>query len=297
MRRMRDKHSSERSRSHRATAAVLSAAMLVLGGPVLAAAGSENRVISDRWLVWTGSYLPDFKTDAAVGSGMVVGTTIRAEDELGLDDNASMFRGEGMYRFNSRHAIGFGFWTFNRRGDVMIDRRIEFDGHVFDLGARLESDLDTEWIRADWRYSFFRSERGETGVSLGLSTYGIEMKVAGEATVDDGMGGTFLSGERAEQKILAPVPTFGMYVNFAVTPTVIFRAYVNFLDLDGGDYEGRLTESAFLFEWYPSTHVGVGGGLSGSEIDFKNTGDDPYSFEYDLSGFLVYVTFAWGDVG
>lgn len=258
--------------------------------------GDDSRVISDRWILEAGTYLPNFSTDASVGTGAVIGTLVRAEDELGLEDRGTLFRTVGAYRFNSRHAIGVGYWAFGRNGERKIDEKIEFDGNLYDIGAKLTSSFDTQYIRADWRYSFLRTQRGETGINLGLSTYSLKVELRGVASVDDGMGGTILEAAAAEKKVFAPVPTFGMFVNYAVRPTIIFRASFNFLDLDTGDLEGNLTESAFLFEWYPSRHVGVGGGISATKIEVKNGGKDPYDFTYDLSGFLAYVSFAFGRV-
>ena len=70
-------------------------AVMALLGVVLMAAGphpdliaaespDDYRVISDKFTISLGSYITDFTTDAAVGSGNVLGTFIRVEDDLVL---------------------------------------------------------------------------------------------------------------------------------------------------------------------------------------------------------------------
>ncbi len=281
------------------TALALLAVLAIAGhGPALAASepGSESRVIADKFVINLGGYLIDFKTTAAVGSGSLIGTVIRLEDQLGLDDNKSLFRSDGIYRFNSRHALGFGFWSLNRDGQANLSGTIEFDGNTFEAGVNIQTAFDVQWIRADWRYSFLRTDRGEAGFSVGLSTYDFEVALEGDATVDDGMGGVMVTRVRAEETIFAPVPTFGMFVNYALTPNVLFKSTINFLDLEAGDFEGEVSDIMFVFEWYLSEHVGIGGGTSRTNIEYKDTGDNPLNIDYTQSGFLAYVTFAFGDV-
>ncbi|MCZ6777338.1 MAG: hypothetical protein O7F16_00095 [Acidobacteria bacterium] len=129
-------------------------AVMALLGVVLMAAGphpdliaaespDDYRVISDKFIITLGSYITDFETDAAVGSDGLLGTFIRMEDELGITDDDSLFRVDGLYRFNRRHAIGFGFWTVNRDGAAVLGEDIDFDGNIFKAGVAVLSELDT----------------------------------------------------------------------------------------------------------------------------------------------------------
>ncbi len=276
--------------------AIAASILLAAGGhPALAAAaaGSGNRAVSDKWNFTIGSFLTDFKTDAAVGSGGVIGTIIRLEDDLGFDDDDTLFRFDGIYRFNSRHSIGFGFWTLNRDGNAIINEEIEFDGDIFEVGADLQSSLDLQWIRAEWRYSFLRTDRGEAGILVGISAYDFEMAIEGVALI----GGVGMPTQtRAQDDFLAPVPTVGFFVNFAIKPNLVVKLNASFLDLEFSDIEGNVVDTTFLIEWYFSRHVGVGLGAIGTDIDIRDVGDDPFSISYDQSGLVGYFTFAFGEV-
>jgi hypothetical protein len=275
--------------------AVAGLLLLVAGLPVFAAPGSGDgsRVIDDKWVIAVGGYLTEFKTDASVGAGRALGTSIRFEDQLGMDADQSVIRLDGLRRFGDRHAIGFGLWTLNRAGTAAIDRRIEYDGNVFDVGAEINSQLDTGWLRVDWRYSLLRTDKGEAGFSAGLSVYEFDARLEGLATVSDGTGGTVLAAVRAEESVLAPVPTIGMFMNYAIRPNLIFRVKADFLDLDVGDFEGKVTDTMLLFEWYFSRHVGVGVGANKSDIDVRNVGDNPFLIDFSQSGFVGYFTFTF----
>ena len=267
--------------------------------PDLAAAESPDdyRVISDKFIISLGTYLTDITTDAAVGSGGVIGTFIRVEDDLGITEDDTLFRVDGLYRFNRRHAISFGYWSVNRDGTAVITDQIDFDGNIFDLGVGLETTYDTTWLRIDWQYSFLRTDRGEAGISAGLSFYQYDITLEGFATVDDGMGGTIQEFTRAEEDIVAPVPTMGFFINFAITPNLLFRLKADFFDLDVNDIEGSLIDTGMFFEWYFSHHVGIGGGLTGSDLQFSSLGgDNPFTVDYRQTGLVGYFTFAFGEV-
>lgn len=266
------------------------------GGLSPAAAGSDSdyRTITDKWVFYVGTYLTDFKTDASVGAGGAFGTFLRLEDELGVDEDKSVARLEGFYRFNERHAIGFGFWSLNRDGFTTINEQIEFDGNIFDIGVELTSQFDTSWFRVDWRYSLLRTERGEAGIRAGLSSYQFDIGLAGMATVDDGMGGTMLTQVRAEDDFLAPLPTVGMFLSYAFKTRLVLHLNADFMNIEAADIEGRLVDTTILFEWYFTKNFGIGVGTNTTDIEVKDTGDDPFSVDYRQSGFLGYLTFAFG---
>jgi hypothetical protein len=251
----------------------------------VSAADGDSRVISDDWLITLGGYLVDLDTDAAVGSGGVLGTSIQVEDDLGIEGDKSFARMDGQYRFNERHAMGWGLWSLSRDGSRALQRQIDWDGNTYDVGAVISSEFDTSWLRLDWRYSMLHTDKGEAGFAAGISAYQFDFVLEGEASVSG--GGTAV--RRGEESFVAPVPTFGLFINYAITPSIVFRAKADLLDVRVGNLDGSLLDTMLLFDWYFSDHVGVGGGVNKTDIDLKNTGDDPYSAQYKQSGFLAYV--------
>ena len=252
-----------------------------------------SRLLEDRFNLSVGWYTPGFSTDAAIGVAGIVGTLIRLEDDVGLDEEKSSGRLDGFYRFNEKHAIDFSYLVLDRNGGSILDKRIEFNGVIFNVGARTRSTFDSELLRISYRYSFFRNDKIDTGVTAGLSTYSWDFSIEGDATVDDGMGGTMVQFAKANKHLVTPIPTVGIFLSHALRHNVIFRFIGQFLDVRIGDIEGRLTDAKGTVDWFFSKHVGVGVGLATTGISVRQTGTDPFRVDYRYGGAMVYFGFAF----
>lgn len=272
--------------------ALMAILMVAATQPAAAADDTRNRAISDRFTIMLGTYVTAFETTASVGNGGILGTTINIEDDLGIDDDDSLLRIDGLYRFNPRHAIGFGYWNLDRDGKQFIDVEIDFGGDIFQTTGVIESVFDITWVQFSWRYSFLRNDRGEAGFLVGLSFYEFDIALEGLAFVN-GMGPAVLA--RAEEDLIAPVPTIGMFINFSITPNVVVKMNASFLDLDIDDIEGKVIETNFAMEWYVARYFGLGLGFNGNDIDIRQTGDNPFTVRYDQRGLVAYMIFGWGD--
>jgi hypothetical protein len=257
---------------------------------VPASAGEPAPYLAHNWYLSGGSYLTDFSTEAAVGAAGNLGTLVVAEEDLGIDAAQSMFRFEGLYRFNERHSLETGYWGVNRDGDKTLDKQIEFNGITYDLGATVTSGADVSYVRLGWRYSAVRSGRGEAGFAAGLSTFSLSFLLSGEGTISDGMGGTETGMFLTEEEFVAPAPTIGMFVTFAMHPRLVLRAKADFLDVQVDDYEANLTETLIGLDWYFVKNVAVGVGTLTTRIEFEDNGEDPLQAEYRQSGLLAYMS-------
>jgi len=270
---------------------------LTTAGLTLAAEGQkekEYRGLNERFRVGTGALIADFRTDAAFGVAGLLGTLVRIEDDLGLDDDDKTFGIEGRYRFNERHAIGFAGYSLSRTGFSTIDEEIEFNGRIFAVGADVSSEFDNALYRLDWRYTPIQTNRANAGFIVGLSTYDFRVGLEGEATFDDGSGGgSQTTFTRVEEDVLAPIPTLGMIINYGITPSLMFRAKAEWLNLDIGDLEGKVIGTSLGVEWNFHRHVGVGFSANSFQVELRDTGDNPFLVDYEQNGFLLYVTGAF----
>jgi len=236
----------------------------------------ESRVLSDKFQIGMGGFLADFTTDAAVGLGGVLGTTIRLEDTR-------------QWRFKRRHALAFATYRFSRSGVTVLDEEFEFEGITYGIDADLAMTFDSDVYALTYRYSFINNGKTEAGVSAGLATFKYGIDVEGEVNVGDPNNPT-TEIAAASESLLAPVPNFGMYINHAFNPNWILRLSASFLNLNVSDYEGKLTQTRATVDWYFARHVGIGAGLASSNLKFTKSGDDPWSVDYRYSGFLFYVS-------
>jgi hypothetical protein len=276
---------------------LLSAASLA---PALAEeeARPDSRILSDKWGFGLGGFVLDFDTTASVNTGTVIGGSIGLESDLGLESDKKTFRADGFYRFNARHSLEFAYFSISRDGASILDERIEFvdeDGEtvIFDVGADVESEFLTRMFKATYRYTFVNNGRTEAGFNAGLSTYKFGLRIAGEATINDGTGQEEVVFDEAETSIIAPVPTFGMFVTHAFKPRLILRMRAEFFDISVGDYTGRVVDTQVLLDYFVSRRVGLGVGFNTIDINVQRKGDQPFRVGYKQTGLLGYVSFVF----
>jgi hypothetical protein len=253
----------------------------------------ESRYLSDKFQIGMGAFIADFTTDASVGFGGAIGTRIRLEDTLGVEDSNDSFLLDGQWRFKRKHAIGWALYTFSRTGSSVLNEEIEIEGKTFVVDAEINTKFDSDALALVYRYSFINNGKTEAGISAGLATFKYGIDVEGAVSLGDPNNPTDDEIAAASESLLAPVPNFGMYINHAFNPNWILRLSAGFLNLDVSDYEGRLTQTRATVDWYFVKHFGVGAGLASSNLKFTKSGEDPWSVDYRYSGFLLYFTGAF----
>jgi hypothetical protein len=285
-------------KNHRSV--LLAAVLIACAAPAVAdpleGQDHDSRVLSDKWYFSLGWFGADISTDVAFGFGEHVGTSIRLEDELQLDENKDSARFGFRYRFDRKHSIALGGFRLNRSSTSAIDDEIEIEGPGggegvrFGVGATLDSTLDADFLGIFYNYSFYNNGKIDAGINLGLSTYDFGLELAGQAELIDEDGNTIGGTEfrSTSSSVLAPVPAYGIFMNYAIRKNVIFSFTSQGLHLDVGDIEGRVSDTRGTVEWFFLKNVGVGGGVTNTNIEVQETGDDPFRVEYDYGGFVFY---------
>jgi len=252
-------------------------------------AGLEYRVLSDDIYLTLGGFLVNFKTQAGASFGGFLGTQIDLENDLGVDNSSSTARLDGFWRYKPKHALEFSWFALSRTGSSVLTDSIEFEDVTFEVDAAVDSRFETDWFGLGYRYSMLKTERGEAGIGIGLSTYGFNLALAGEATVDDGSGPE-TKAVNLEEGIVAPVPVFGIFLGYGITPRLYFQGKVALFKASISDWDVRLLDTRLTLDYFFSRHVGVGFGLNGTDIDVARFGEDPFSVAYRQSGLLVYLS-------
>jgi len=252
----------------------------------------ERRLVSDRLNITLGGFRPDFATDLAAGFGGPLGAFINVERTLGLDEDLGVFVLTGQYRFRPRHAIEWGYTALDRSGTARVFEEITFGDppQQFTVGALVQTKLDSTLFAVNYRYSFVNNGKLDAGVSGGLFTYAYDIGLVGEAFL---VGGDPMATEvqDATTRVIAPLPAFGIFIDYAFAKNFVFRGAVRALNIEFGDFTGKYLDTRFTVEWYFYKHLGIGIGTSGSSIDFRDTSpDDPFRVTYDYSGYLAYLS-------
>ena len=250
--------------------AVLFAVMSV-GGPAAAGDGAsgDTRILGDRFCIGLSDGIVDLDTAVAAGRGL--GAIIGLEDILGFDDEISSFGISGFWRFtkSGRQTLKVRYGNFNRSAETVVDGTVP----ILDVEfyGRLESSFINEVGSLEYQYSLVNNGTTEAGISGGIATYKYDLTISGSAIVDNNPEHSEFRSESVG--VVAPVPAFGFFINQALRKNVILQVSTSFIDLEIGEHDGRIFNTFGALSWFFSRHIGLGLGLSSSDVFYQKDGD------------------------
>jgi hypothetical protein len=252
-------------------------------------ASGETRYLGDRFAIRIVGGLVDLNTDVAAGRGLAA--LIDLEDVLGFDDQISAFGLEGFYRFskNRKHTIRFRYGNFDRDAYAVLEGSVP----ILDLEftAEVASEFVNQVAILEYQYSFINNGKTEAGISAGLAFYKYELALAGQVVINDDPDRTEFRGESVN--VIAPVPGFGFFINQALTKELILEIKTSFIDLEIGEHNGRIFSTWVSLTWFFSRHVGVGVGLSGSDVSYEKSGETKIKVDIRQSTINANLTFVF----
>lgn len=121
---------------------------------------SENRLdprfedtpmITDPFDFSLGGFIVDLNTSAAVGIGVGLGSIIRLEEVLGLEENQNLLRLGFRWDFARKHSIGLTWFKISRGSSGLFDESVDFVDLRF-VGF-YDSTFKVDYYGLDYRYS------------------------------------------------------------------------------------------------------------------------------------------------
>jgi hypothetical protein len=274
---------------------------LLLGLPAVPAAlaGEDAssltpaRVLSDEWHFELGGLWADFNSGVQISSRQLIGTSVNLEDDLGLSSDTTTWNVNGFWRFGSASSVGFDFTSFNRDGGNKLKKAITVGDTVYDVDARVDSELDIDFLQLYYRWSAVNNGKTEAGFSFGLSTYWLEATVSGEGTVNQGGEDQYYRNAKESEDVTAPIPVVGLFVNYAFTPNLILMANANFFRLDVGSVNGNVISSGAKLDYYFTKNFGAGVSVFGNYLNVDVDGDRDWYVRANQSGFGAHASFVF----
>jgi len=198
----------------RALITAASFAAFVLTGAVRA--GAEEELLPDRFMLRLGGYHAQnadtvMRLDA---NNLPVGTYIDFHDTLGGDTSPTVFRMDGLYRFNDKHGLQFSWYALRFTGTRVLDRDIQWGDLTFPINATVNSELKFDTYKLSYQYSVYHNDKVELGASVGFHVMHIS------ASINAGS-----SGNQGEA-VTAPLPVIGLFADYNFTPR--FSAFYNY---------------------------------------------------------------------
>ncbi len=227
----------------------------------------QNRLLGDRFAIRLIGGLVDLNTDVAAGRGL--GALINLEDILGFDETISSFGIDGFWRFskNRKHALRLRYGNFDRSASTAVSGTVP----IFDVefAGEIASEFVNQVGTLEYQYSFTNSDKTEAGITAGLAFFKYELGLTGSVILDNDPDRTDFRSERVG--VVAPVPAVGFFINQALRPNLILEIRTSAIDLELGEHSGRIFNTWGAVTWFFTRHVGIGLGLSGSDVAYEQT--------------------------
>ena len=198
----------------RARVAVSAFAASVLAGAVQA--GAEEELLPDRFMLRLGGYHAQnadtvMRLDA---NNLPIGTYIDFHDTLGGDTSTTVFRVDGLYRFNDKHGLQFSWYALKYTGTRVLDRDIQWGDVTFPINATVNSELKFDVYKLSYQYSVYHNDKVELGASVGLHVMHMSASINAGSSGDQG------------EAVTAPLPVIGLFADYNFTPR--FSVYYNY---------------------------------------------------------------------
>jgi len=257
--------------------------------PLFLASFLQAEEFGDTFKVRLGGYLlSDNETTISATTSALVGAKINLKDDLGMDTKTNVFRVDGHYRFNDAHKIEFAYYSLNTSGSNEISKDIEFEGKIYQAGAKVSSFLDMDIYKLNYAYSFYHNEKVELSIGAGLHIMDINTGLSGSATVPGVPTETFTEESIS---VLAPLPVIGFDLDYAVTPRFHVRGSIDYFGLSIDQYSGSFTDVLISADYQVFDHFGMGMGLNVTNLDVKVDSNTKYELNQSITGFLAYLSY------
>lgn len=240
-----------------------------------------------------GLFASGFDTEMSLSTASGRGTSLRFEDELGIDDAADSVRVDLHWRIARRHRIDLGYFDLDRRGTRTASRQIEWGDYTFEAGTQLTSRLRTEVLPLRYTYYFLAGEDYELGAGLGIYAMRVAAALEGSAT----FGGASIPAQAtAEFESPVPLPVIGIQGGYALGEDWLLQASVQAFDVEvdnvaGTDrIDGYLIDALLGLDYRFSDHFSIGAAANWFLMNAGAERDGlALDFDYSFAGAFVFL--------
>lgn len=244
------------------------------------APGPKPRVIEDRFRVEVNFLYASVDTQLRVDpSTLQLGTKIDAEDDLALDEKEMMPQAELTLLPGEHHLVRFSALSTRRSAQTIIDRQIRFDDQVYNIGERVDSEVNIGLFGLTYGYRFIVTDRAELTATFGLQIASVEANALVRSRVI-----------REAEDGVAPLPLLGVEGRFDFTNRWSAEARVQYLTANVDDVDGTILDARLAATWRMNSHLvfGLGYRNFSLDIDSKNA-DTPGAVEMKITGPMLFA--------
>jgi hypothetical protein len=261
------------------------------GAPLPPKKHQNSSPITDHFAA-SVSYFPSklnttLRADPTVGPAGAQGTTMNAEQALGLPDSLHKGTVQFMFRLGERNKVRMAYLEQDRSGNQVLTNDIVFANAVFLAGLPASSTLDYKQFNITYTYSFIRNERFEVG--SGLAVYFLQ--VDGIIT----QAQPFTIALHEEVSGASPFPALPFDLTWCISSRWAATAHGAFLKATVSGTQGWFADehADIQYRWNPNFVLGLGY----SETRSSLTNDTSSSFRgylnISIKGPEAFVRFSF----
>lgn len=233
------------------------------------ASAQESSTLWPRFALEAGPYLATTDVTVRVDDGDVLGTTLRFEEDLGADPEATVASVRLELLAGRRHGFSLSYYEVDQSAARSIDRSITFDGFTYPVGAEGEGEFRAAQLELAYTLWLVREERGGLGVTLGVVGMDAEARAGARVRIGD-----FMREESVYGETTAPVPGIGLEGRALVGSHVIASGRFRYLpEVTVDNYTGTFLTAGAGLEWRVLRNFGVA--LTYEHLDLDLELDDP----------------------
>jgi hypothetical protein len=207
-----------------------------------------------------------------------LGTEIELEDATNLDEEFTVGRLDGRYRFTDRHSVAFSYYDIERIGTRILDMDIDWGGVNFPVGTEVQSSFNQQVVDLSYGYTFFVRPNATLAATAGLHVI----------SFDTGLRALDGSRDRSNSTD-APLPVFGFSGQYRFADKWRFVGSLKVFSFDFDEYDGTFSDLVLSVEYDAWDRFGIGFGLNNFGLDVT-AGDADLSgtIDTDFKSFLIY---------
>lgn len=262
--------------------------------PDVSAKAERKDRFKDRFYLRLGTYIVGHnETTLSITSPYILGVNLDIQNDLNMQSSDGVARIDGYYRFKENHALGFSYYQLNSSGRTQAGRVITLpdpddpQGEIsIPIGADIESKLDTEILKLNYIWSFYRSDQAGMALNLGLHITRLEAEIRGQLVVGDPQ-----SVEEVGVGVTAPLPVIGARFSYKPADRLRLILESNVFLLSYGDYSGSYIDNSILVEYRIWKHGGIGGGFNFNKLQIKAKDSDTerrLDLQHDVGAAQLY---------
>lgn len=192
------------------------------------------------------------------------------ESDLNVGDSPELFVVEFRWQFAKKWNLGLQYFESTRKGRRTLERTVEWNDVVFNIGADIRAETDIDITRIVLSRHFIQRGGHDFRLAGGIHWLDVSGAISGEATLGDGSAGFAASKASAS----LPIPNIGAVYQYSPSAKWLYSLRADWFSASIGDYSGGIWNAMANANYQLGKHVGLGIGYQFFQLDGEVTDDN-----------------------